>query len=176
MAKYYACRVGDLKDGSNFDKTFKKPILEKKYENIRWALNETAIYKKTRESINKEISNGNEIYVVLFPNKPNNYPYAICVLNRIKERNLGPLIALDETNSERGWINETSSGHKDFKYDLKFSKIYLLKSQSFGEIKLKGQKTFFELKMRIKNEELFKKIQEEIDYIKLYVEPIICPF
>jgi hypothetical protein len=176
MVKYYACRVGVFEDDSHFDKTFHKPILEKKYEHIKWALNEVSIHTNTLKSINKDIQNGNKILVLLYPNKPNDYPYAICELNSITERNLGPLIALDETNIERGWINGTSSGYDDFKYDFKFSKIYLLKNNSFGGIKLKGQKTFFELKMGFKNEELLKKIQEEIDFIKLYVNPIICTF
>jgi hypothetical protein len=176
MVKYYACRVGVLEEGSHFDKTFHKPICEKKNENIRWALNEVSISNKQIIAINEYISNGNTCFVLLFPNKPNDYPYAICELVVIKERNLGPLIAIDETNIERGWINGTSSGYDDFKYDFKFSKIYLLKRNSLGKIKLKGQKTFFELKIGFKNEELFKKIQEEIDFIKLYVEPIICLF
>jgi hypothetical protein len=33
--------------------------------------------------INRDIDNGTEVYVVLFTNKPNNYPYAICELNLI---------------------------------------------------------------------------------------------
>ena len=176
MTKYYCCRVGQFSKNSHFYTTFDKPIVEKKYENIRWALNEVSIHKKTVESINKEIKNGNKIYVVLFPNKPNDYPYAICELNLIKERNLGPLIAFDETNDERGWTNGTSSGHEDFKYDFKFSNIYKLNTNSFNKIKLKGQKTFFELKLGNKNEDLLKQIEKEIEFIKIYITPIICKF
>ena len=82
----------------------------------------------------------------------------------------------DETNDERGWINGTSSGYDDFKYDFKFSKIYLLNKNSFNKIKLKGQKTFFELKLGFKNEDLFKQIDTEIEFIKRYIQPIICSF
>lgn len=113
--------------------------------------------------INRDIDNGTEVYVVLFTNKPNNYPYAICELNLIKERILGPVIAFDETN------NGTSSGNDDFK----FSKIYLLKKNEFNKIKLKGQRTFFELKLGFRNEDLFKQIDTEIEFIKRY---IICSF
>ena len=174
MVKYYACRVGEFSEDSHFDKTFNKPIIKKDYQNIRWAVNEVSISKKTVDSINKDIKNGNEIYIILFPNKPNDIPYAICELNFIKERILGPLIPIDETNDERGWINGTSSGHNDFTYDFKFSKIYLLNENSFNKIKLKGQKTFFELKLGFKNEDLFKQIETEIEYIKRYSQPIIC--
>jgi len=174
MIKIYCCRVGNLIDNSHFDRTFHKPIIQNKYENIRWALNKASLHKNTIKKINKEINDGNKNYVVLFPNKPNDYPYAICELILIKERILGPLIAFDETNEDRGWVNGTSSGNDDFSYDLIFSKIYLLNEKSFGRIKLKGQKTFFELKIGFKNEELYKKILEEIKFIKIYVEPIIC--
>ena len=126
MVKYYACRVGKFTINSHFDKTFHRPIVNKDYQNIRWAVNEVSISKKTVDSINRDIKNGTEVYVVLFPNKPNDNPYAICKLNLIKERILGPLIAIDETNIERGWIHGTSSGRRDdFKYDFIFSKIHL---------------------------------------------------
>ena len=174
MSKIYACRVGKLEDGSNFDKTFNKPIVENKYDKIRWALNEVSLHKNRVNEINCLIGKGTNIYVVLFPSKPNDYPYAICELNYIKERVLGPLLALDETNDERGWNNVTACGHNDFKYDLKFSKIYLLNKNSFNGIKLKGQTTFSELKDGCKNEELFISITNELKYIKMYVIPIIC--
>tara|TARA_Y100001970_G_C14192643_1_gene836264 strand:- start:767 stop:1297 length:531 start_codon:yes stop_codon:yes gene_type:complete len=176
MVKYYACRIGEFTKNSHFHKTFHTPIVKKEYQNIRWAINEGSISKKIVASINRDIKNGIKIYVVLFPNKPNNYPYAICELNLIKERILGPLIAIDETNSERGWINGTSSGNDDFKYDFKFSKIYLLNKKSFNKIKLKGQKTFFQLRNGIKNEDLFKQIEIEMKFIKIYIQPIICSF
>ena len=86
------------------------------------------------------------------------------------------MISIDETNYERGWINGTSSGYDDFKYDFKFSKIYLLNKNSFNKIKLKGQKTLFELKLGFKNEDLFKQIDIEIEFIKRYIQPIICSF
>ena len=176
MVKYYACRVGEFTINSHFDKTFNTPIVKKDYQNIRWAVNEVSISTKTVESINRDIKNGTEVHVVLFPNKPNDYPYAICKLNLIKERNLGPLIEIEETNSEIGWTNGTSSGYDDFKYDFKFSKIYLLNKNSFNKIKLKGQKTFFELKLGFKNEDLFKQIETEIEFIKRYIQPITCSF
>jgi len=176
MVKYYACRVGEFTKNSHFDKTFHTPIIKKDYQNIRWAVNEVSISKKTVDSINRDIKNGTEVHIVLFPNKPNDVPYAICELNFIKERILGPLISIDETNDERGWINGTSSGYDDFKYDFKFSKIYLLNKNSFNKIKLKGQRTFFELKLGFKNEDLFKQIDTEIEFIKRYIQPIICSF
>ena len=108
------------------------------------------LWIKNVDSINRDIKNGTEVYIILFPNKPTDFPYDICELNFIKERILGPLITIDETNEERGWINGTSYGYDDFKYDLKFSKIYLLNKKSFNKIKLKGQKTFFELKLGLK--------------------------
>ena len=172
MERFYACRVGDFSENSHFYKTFHKPIVEEDYNNIRWAINEVSIHKKTVDYINKYINDGNKIYVIVFPNKPNDYSYAICELNMIKERNLGPLISIDETNVERGWTNNTSSGYDDFKYDFKFNKIYLLNKRSFDNIKLKGQKTFFELKTGFKNEELFDKVKTEIKFIKIYVKPI----
>lgn len=174
MVKYYSCRVGEFTKNSHFDKTFHGPIIKEDYQNIRWAVNEVSISKKTIDSINMDIKNGTEVYIILFPNK--HFPYAICELKCIKERILGPLISIDETNDERGWINGTSSGHDDFKYDFEFSKIYLLKEDSFDYIKLKGQKTFFELKLGFKNEDLFKQIHKEIKYIKRYIQPIICSF
>ena len=176
MTKYFCCRVGVFTENSHFDKTFHKPIVEKKYENLRWALNEVSIHKKTVDTINREIKNGIKNYVILFPNKPNDYPYAICELKSIVERNLGPLISLDETNSERGWTNGISSGHDDFKYDFKFNKIYILNENSFNKLKVKGQKTFFELKLGNKNEDLLKQIETEIEFIKIYIQPIICEF
>ena len=84
MLKFYACRVGEFTTNSHFDKTFHMPIIKKDYQNIRWAVNEVSIYKKTVNSINTDIKNGIEIYVILFPNKPNDYPYAICELNKIR--------------------------------------------------------------------------------------------
>ena len=92
MIKIYCCRVGNHIDNSHFDRTFHKPIIQKKYENIRWALNKASLHKNTIKKINKEINDGNKNYIVLFPNKPNDYPYAICELILIKERILGPLI------------------------------------------------------------------------------------
>ena len=172
----YGCKPGESNENSHFHKTFHKPIEDKQYEKIRWALNEKSISKKRVDSINTDIKNGIKVLVSFFPNAPNNNPYYICELSEIKERNLGPLIAIDETNSERGWTNGTSSGHDDFKYDLKFSKIYPLNKYSFDGIKLKGQRTFFQLKLGNKNEDLLKKIQEEIKYIERYITPIICSF
>ena len=151
------------------------PIIKKDYQNIRWAINEVSISKKLLIQL-IEILKWNWSSIVLFPNKPNDVPYAICELNFIKERILGPLISIDETNYERGWINGTSSGYDDFKYDFKFSKIYLLNKNSFNKIKLKGQKTLFELKLGFKNEDLFKQIDIEIEFIKRYIQPIICSF
>ena len=92
MVKYYACRVGEFTKNSHFDKTFHKPIIKKDYQNIRWDVNEVSIFKKTVDLINKDINNGTEIYIVLFPNKPNDVPYAICELNFINERILCPLM------------------------------------------------------------------------------------
>ena len=176
MVKYYACHVGELTKNSHFYTTFHTPIVKKDYQNIRWAVNEVSISKKTVDSINRDIKNRTKVYVVLYPNVPNDYPYAICELNLIKERNLGPLIAIDETNIERGWINGTSSGHNDFKYDFKFSKIYRLNKNSFNKIKLTSQRTFFELKLGFAHEDLFKQIDKEIEFIKRYIQPIICSF
>lgn len=167
--KYYACRVGELIENSHFYKTFHIPIVKKEYKDIRWAINEVSISKKTVDSINNEIKNGIEVYVVLFPNKPEDHPYAMCQLNLIKER----ISKFEETNSQRGWINKTSSGHDDFKYDFLFSKIYILNKKSFREIKLKGQCTFTHLRNGIKNEDLFEQIEKEIEFIKIYVEPIV---
>ena len=174
MSKYYCCRVGAFTEDSHFYKTFHQPIVEKKYNNIRWAVNKVSLHKKTLESINRDINNEIKIYIILFPNKPKDYPYAICELDSINERNLGPLIEYDETNDDRGWTNETSYGYNDFTYDFKFRKIYKLNMNSFNQIKLKGQKTFFELKLGNKNELLLKQIEKEIKFIEIYVDPIIC--
>lgn len=86
MVKYYACRVGEFTKNSHFDKTFHTPIIKKDYQNIRWDVNEVSIYKKTVDSINRDIKNGTEVHNVLFPNKSNDVPYAIFELNFIKER------------------------------------------------------------------------------------------
>ena len=175
MSKYFVCRVGHLCKDSHFYKTVHIPIVQQEYSKIRWALNEISFQENTRKFIEKEITEGNNIYVVLFPNIPNNYPYAICKLNSIKKRELGPLVSLDETNTERGWDKKTSSEHSDFTYDLNFKEIYLLNENSFNGIKLKGQRTFFELKPGKKNEDLLIQIKEEMKYIKLYVKPIYLP-
>jgi len=174
MIKYYTCRVGSLNKKSNFYKTFHLPIVQKKYKNIRWGLTDKAISEKRITSINEYIRKGNLIYVILFPNKPNNHPYAICKLKEIYERVTGPLISIDETDEERGWTNKTQNKDNYFKYDLIFTKIYLLKKKSFGEIKLKGQCTFQQLQQKLKNKELLQQIEKELYYIKLYVKPIIC--
>ena len=176
MAKYYACRVGELTENSHFNKTFHMPIIKEEYNNIRWAINEASISKKMIDSINKDIKNRIDVYTVLFPNKPFDYAYAICKLKMIKERILGPLIALDETNKEREWINSTRYGNGDFKYDFIYSEIYLLNKKSFNSIKLKGQSTFFRLRDGIKNEDLYKQIKKEIGYIKIYIKPIKYSF
>lgn len=176
MEKYYACRVGEFTENSHFNKTFHIPIIKEEYKNIRWGINEASISKKKVDSINRDIKNGIKVYTILFPNKPYDYAYAICELNMIKERVLGPLIAIDETNSEREWINATRYGNDDFKYDFIYSKIYLLNEKSFNKIKLKGQNTFTHLRNGIKNEDLFKQIEKEIEFIKIYNQPIICSF
>ena len=181
MNKYYCCRVGELEsvrvDGSrqesHFYKSFHKPIIEHRYTDIRWAVNEASIHKNKIKSINIDINNGINIFVILIPSSPNNFPYAICELKQIKERILGPLLELDETNSERGWINGTSSGHDDFKYDFIFKKIYLLNRDSFDGIKIKGQNVFFELKQGQSNEEYLNRVNQEIRYILRYIQPII---
>ena len=51
MIKIYCCRVGNLIDNSHFDRTFHKPIIQKKYENIRWALNTASLHKNTIKKI-----------------------------------------------------------------------------------------------------------------------------
>ena len=171
--EYWCLRVGDLNENENFYKTFHIPIKNENIDDIRWAINEKSLNKKTFKLINNNIKTGNKIYIVLFPTAPHNTAYAICLLKCITERNLGPLLEIDETNEERGWDNETIHGNSDFTYDLKFSKIYLLNTKSFDGLKVKGQHTFFKLKVGKKNEELLNKITEEIKYIKRYVNPII---
>ena len=171
--EYWCLRVGDLNENSHFHNTFHIPIQNKNLDDIRWAINKKNLNQKTFKLINNNIKSGNKIYIVLFPNAPHNTAYAICELKYIIERNLGPLLAIDETNQERGWVNKTKHGYSDFTYDFKFSKIYLLNLKSFDGLKVKGQRTFFKLKVGLKNEELLNKITEEIKYIKRYVNPII---
>ena len=64
-------------------------------------------------------------------------------------------------------------GNNDYNWDFKFSEIYLLNENSFDGIPVKGQATFFQLKEGGKNEELLKKIETEMKYIKRYIKPII---
>jgi len=175
MEEFYICRVGKHDEFSHFDKTFNKPIIRKEYRNIRWALNEKSIHKNKVKYINDFIKYDNTCWTILIPSAPNNYSYAICKLKEIKDRkqNLGPLINLDETNDERGWTESTWSGNNDYNWDFKFSEIYLLNENSFDGITVKGQATFFQLKEGGKNEELLKKIETEMKYIKRYIKPII---
>ena len=46
MDIFYACRVGNSKKDSHFDKTICKPIENKEYNKIRWALNKCSISEK----------------------------------------------------------------------------------------------------------------------------------
>lgn len=170
---YYICRVGDSKENSHFDKTIRKPIINKQYNKIVWGLNKCSISKKRVDMINKNVCNS---WMILYPNKPEDYPYAICKIKSIKERCLGPLIPIDETNEERGWTNGTSSGKDDFTYDIIFDKLYLLNKESFNGYKPKGQTTFLKLSNDLSEHhvKLYEIVKEEIKYIKRYVSPIIC--
>lgn len=177
MDKIYVCRVGDSKTDSHFDKTFKSPIINEKYNKIRWAFNKCSISKKMVKFINKSISEGNNHWVIFFQNKPHDYPYAISSFKSIKERNLGPLINIDETNDERGWDKITSCGNNDFTYDIILDQIYLLNRESFNRCKLKGQTTFFEIKSEKLCEDhvkLYNEVIKELPYIIRYIEPIKC--
>ena len=175
MDHLYACRVGEFKEGSHFDRTIHQKIVNKQYEDIRWAINYNTANTNAAKKINQLICDGNDVWVILFPNIPYNHPYAICKIYEIKDRRneFGPLIAIGETNEERGWTNITSSGKGDFTYDIIFSKIHLLPTTAFDGEKLKGQTTFFELRNGIKNEDLFKKIKTELPFIKSYSKSLI---
>jgi len=170
--KYYAIRTGDSSEGCNFDNSFKTPLKNKDYKKMAWGVNKTTI-SDTR--IIKMNAYQGDTYIVLFQNEPNNYPYALCKLknkNVIRERNLGPLINIDSTNTEIGWTSSTQYGNDDFKHIFYFDTIYPLKRDSFDGYKVKGQKTFFEIRRGIKNETLLDKLDEEFKYIIRYVEPI----
>lgn len=159
----------------NFGRSVVSPIENEEYPKIRWGIDKSGLTNVKQYNI--LIKEGIDIFVLLIPSKPHNYPYAICKLKQIKERNLGPLISVDETNQEIEWLDETSSGNNTFEYMFIFSEIYLLKEDTFEGEKVKGQHKFFELRER-KNEELtgnfklHRKVIAELPYIIRYVEPI----
>lgn len=172
--QFWSLRVGKLDEGENFYNTFVKPLNDNNLDRIRWGANKKTISEKQIKDIKKDLQNGIHIYIILIPLTPNNYPYAICELKDITERNLGPLIVIDETNEEIGWNRETRYNNNDFKIDFKFSKIYKhFNKEIFENIILGGQNTFFKLREGLKNEHYYYKMCEEFKYIEKYVQPII---
>ena len=170
--RYFVVGCGSVGPNTNFDNSILKPIKEKRYKDLIWGLNEKTLKDK---KVNEFNSSDDNIWVILFPNAPMNYAYAIGLLkkkNCIRKRELGPLVALDKTNEEVGWNKSTNYGYSDFTYLLNFEKLYLLKEESFESYKIKGQSRFFEVKKGIKNEGLLDLVEKELPFIKRYVKPI----
>jgi hypothetical protein len=172
--QYLVSRTGKLDEGENFYNTIVKPLNENNLDKVRWGVNIKSIGKKLIKDIKKDLQNGKPIYLLLIPSAPYNCPYAICELKDITERNLGPLIVIDDTNEEIGWNKKTIYNNSGFEIEFKFSKIYKhFNKKIFENIKLKGQKSFFKLRKGIKNEHYYYKILEEFKIIEQYVQPII---
>lgn len=167
-------RTGEF--NGNFGRSVVSPIENEEFSSIRWGIDKSGLTNVKQYNI--LIEQGIDTYVLLVPSAPHNSPYAICKLKEIKERNLGPLIPVDETNEEIEWFDETSSGNNTFEYMFIFSEIYLLKKDTFEGEKVNGQHKFFELKEIKKNGELtgnfklYRKVIAELPYIIRYVEPI----
>ena len=174
---FMACLVGDSGPDSHFERTIKGPIEEKEYTRVIWGLNESTLKPARAKAINELIKTGNNVWFILYPSKSNRVPYAICRIKEIKKRVIGPLISIDQTNEERGWINGTSSGKDDFTFDILFKELYLLNEKSFDGCKFSGQFPLSELKKTstsTKNLELLTKIEQELPYIKRYAPHIVC--
>ena len=172
--QYLVNRVGKLDESGNFYNTFVKPLNENNLDKVRWGVNKKSIGKKQIIDIKKDLQNEIPTYLMVIPSAPDNCPYAICKLKDITERNLGPLIAIDDTNEEIGWNKETKYNNSGFEIEFKFSKIYKhFNKKIFENIKLEGQNSFFKLREGIKNEHYYYKILKEFKIIEQYVQPII---
>lgn len=171
--RYFVVGCGSVGHNTNFNNSILKLIKEKRFCEIVWGLNEKILKDKKVHELNKS---DEEIWVILYPNSPMNYPFAIGLLrkhNCFKKRELGLLVSLDKTNEEVGWNKSTHYGYSDFTYLINFEKLFLLKKESFASYKIKGQSRFFDVKKGIKNDALLDLVKIELPFIERYVEPIV---
>ena len=178
--KHFVLRCGNMfisKTNKKEESNYKKTVLNRINENKSpiWGFNEVKSNKKNENNLQTYIQTGENVIIWILPNKSEkaniekeviSKPCDCIIVKRVRKRDLGPLISLDDTNEELGWTD----GNSIFEYLIEHKKWFHIKDMniSFDGCGLENwsQVTLLEVqKEEYKNKynDIFKKIC--MDYV-----------